>query len=163
MSDQRISVRPLRDDDLSVVSERVEVFGRYLREQASGRRLTIVAELDGSLAGFVSLLRLADDPVLRERGIPEISDLWVRPHARRAGVGTRLLDEIESHAAALSKVVGLNVGLHSGYGAAQRLYVRRGYMPDGRGVHIEGRTVPEGATIRLDDDPIVTLRMTRAF
>ena len=55
------------------------------------------------------------------------------------------------------------MGLHSGYGPAQRLYARRGYVPDGSGVVIEGVTVPEGATIRLDDQPVVTLRLTKTL
>jgi hypothetical protein len=33
-----------------------------------------------------------------------------------------------------SDVVGLGVGLYPDYGTAQRMYVRRGYLPDGRGV-----------------------------
>ena len=58
-----------------------------------------------------------------------------------------------------SGVVGLGVGLHAGYGSAQRLYVRRGYVPDGAGVVIDGRSVPEGSEIKLDDSPV--LRMTK--
>lgn len=33
-------------------------------------------------------------------------------------------------AAETSDTVCLGVGLHSGYGAAQRMYVLRGYVPD---------------------------------
>ena len=34
----------------------------------------------------------------------------------------------------ISDKVTLGVGLHSGYGPAQRLYIKRGYIPDGTGV-----------------------------
>ena len=73
--------------------------------------------------------------------------------------GSALMDEAEADARRTSDVVGLRVGLHSGYEAAQRLYVRRGYLPDGAGAILDGRSVSEGAQIRLDDD--VTLRMTK--
>jgi len=37
------------------------------------------------------------------------------------------------------------------YGAAQRLYVLRGYIPDGRGLHHKDRQVRYGETITVDD------------
>ena len=42
---------------------------------------------------------------------------------------------MEALAAETSDTVCLGVGLHSGYGAAQRMYVLRGYVPDGSGVN----------------------------
>ena len=30
---------------------------------------------------------------------------------------------------------GIGFGLYADYGAAQRLYIKRGYIPDGRGAH----------------------------
>ncbi|WP_417419328.1 hypothetical protein [Hominenteromicrobium sp.] len=45
---------------------------------------------------------------------------------------------VEALAAETSDTVCLGVGLHSGYGAAQRMYVLRGYVPDGSGVWYEG-------------------------
>jgi len=44
------------------------------------------------------------------------------------------MDHIEAEAAKISDSVCLGVGLHSGYGTAQRLYIKRGYIPDGSGV-----------------------------
>lgn len=41
------------------------------------------------------------------------------------------MDAVEALAAVTSDTVCLGVGLHSGYGAAQRMYVLRGYVPDG--------------------------------
>ena len=64
-----------------------------------------------------------------ERQIPEISDLNVLPSHRRQGIGNALLDRAESAASARSEVVGIGVGLYSAYGAAQRIYVRRGFLP----------------------------------
>jgi hypothetical protein len=47
------------------------------------------------------------------------------------------------------------VGLSSDYGAAQRLYVRRGYIPDGRGIIYRGRTVNFGEAVTADDDLVL--------
>ena len=33
----------------------------------------------------------------------------------------------------------LGVGLHPGYGAAQRLYIKQGYVPDGSGVWFQNK------------------------
>lgn len=44
------------------------------------------------------------------------------------------------------------VGLHSGYGAAQRMYVLRGYVPDGSGVWYEGRVWDQYAPCVNDDE-----------
>jgi hypothetical protein len=54
---------------------------------------------------------------------------------------------------------GLGVGLYSDYGAAQRIYVRRGYLPDGRGMMYDNLPVEPGASIPIDDD--ATLMFTR--
>jgi GNAT superfamily N-acetyltransferase len=134
-------------------------FSRYLREQKAGRRTVIVAEWEGTVAGYLTILWESGDPVFRSRGVPEINDLNVLLNCRRQGIGSALMDAAEAVVVERSPVVGLGVGLHPGYGSAQRLYVRRGYVPDGAGVVVDGRSVPEGAKIRLDDSPV--LRMTK--
>lgn len=65
------------------------------------------------------------------------------------------MDAAEAAAKRLSPVVSIGVGLHSGYGAAQRMYVRRGYLPDGSGVWQDGRPVAPYTTCRNDDDLIL--------
>ena len=159
-----LRLRPLEPGDSAALDKKPKTIAVYLEEQAAGRRWVCVAEWCGKVAGHVTLLWEAADSVLGAEGIPEIYDLEVFPPFRRRGIGSALLDEVEAHAATRSQTVGLNVGLHSGYGSAQRLYVLRGYLPDGSGVVIEGVTVPEGATIRLlDDQQVPTLRMTKSL
>ena len=46
----------------------------------------------------------------------------------------------------------LAVGVHSGYGAAQRIYVKRGYIPDGTGVWYQGKQLEQYAPCVNDDD-----------
>ncbi len=47
------------------------------------------------------------------------------------GIGNKILDAAEKKATEMSEKVQLGVGLHSGYGSAQRIYIKRGYIPDG--------------------------------
>lgn len=49
-------------------------------------------------------------------------------------MGSKLMDVAEEIAAKYSDTVYLGVGLYSGYGSVQRMYVKRGYIPDGSGV-----------------------------
>ena len=80
------------------------------------------------------------------------------PSFRNRGIGTALLELAEAAVARRGDVVQIAVGLHRGYGAAQRHYVRRGYVPDGAGASIDGRPVAEGVTVALDDALVITMR-----
>ena len=53
--------------------------------------------------------------------------------------------------------MGIGIGLHPGYNAAQRLYGKRGYIPDGRGITYRDRFLKEGEHIVLDDDLVLHL------
>jgi hypothetical protein len=89
--------------------------------------------------------------------------LNVLPGFRRKGLATRLLDRAEEEISRRSSVAGIGVGLHPGYKQAQKLYVKRGYVPDGRGVTYRDRYVEEGASVVLDDDLVLhlTKRLTQ--
>ena len=64
----------------------------------------------------------------------------------------KLLDVVEREAAKVADIVYLAVGVHSGYGAAQRKYVKRGYIPDGSGVWYQGKQLEQYAPCCNDDD-----------
>jgi hypothetical protein len=57
-------------------------------------------------------------------------------------------------------VAGIGVGLFASYGSAQRLYVRRGYIPDGRGIARRGETIEPGASVVVDDDLVLYFTKT---
>ncbi len=48
--------------------------------------------------------------------------------------------------------IGIGVGLYKDYGSAQRLYCKKGYIPDGHGVQYQYQPVAPGSMIRADDD-----------
>lgn len=104
----------------------------WLQEQ--GKIVLLIAENDGNYLGHVKVVWESDYQYFRDNDIPEIQDLSVVPKYRRKGIATRLLEEAEEIVSKQFDVVGIGFGLHSKYGAAQRLYVLRGYVPDGKGL-----------------------------
>ncbi len=135
---------------------------RYLADQTAGERVVLVAFVDQQFAGYVTVRWHADYPAFRAADIPEIQDFNVLPIYRRQGIGTRLLDEAEQVIAQRSAVAGIGVGLFSDYGAAQRLYVRRGYIPDGRGIFVNEHCVQKGERVVADDDLVLYFTKTLA-
>ena len=130
-------------------------YQRYLQEQVAGTRTCFVAILDSDFAGYVTVNWRPTYTGFADLNIPEIQDLNVLTTYRRKGVASRLLDCAEGEAARRSRVVGIGVGLHPGYNVAQRLYVKRGYIPDGRGVTYRDRFVAESASVLVDDDLVM--------
>ena len=112
---------------------REEILARYFLEQESGEREVLVAEIDGAVAGYITILPDAKQGPFA--GIaPELSDFNVFESFQNQGIGNLLMEEAENRVKLFSDKVTLGVGLHSGYGPAQRLYIKRGYIPDGSGV-----------------------------
>src|SRR5579862_7743156 len=130
-------------------------YRRYLREQVEGTRTCFVAIFDGQFAGYVTVNWRPVYAGFADLNIPEIQDLNVFTSYRRKGIASRLLDRAEGEAARLSGAIGIAVGLHPGYNAAQRLYAQRGYIPDGRGITYRNCFVQEGANVVLDDDLVM--------
>jgi GNAT superfamily N-acetyltransferase len=122
----------------------------------------LVAFVDQQFAGYVTVRWHSDYPAFRAADIPEIQDFNVLPVYRRQGIGTRLLDDAERIIARRSPVAGIGVGLYADYGAAQRLYVRRGYVPDGRGIFVNERCVQPGEQVIVDDDLVLYFTKTLA-
>ena len=130
----------------------IEVYENYYKEQEENKRKVFVAVCEGEVCGYCTLvLNPAEGPWI-DKGYPEIVDLSVFNHMQNRGIGNKLLDVIEQDAAKISDTVFLAVGLHSGYGAAQRIYVKRGYIPDGNGVWYQGKPLEQYAPCCNDDD-----------
>ena len=161
---QNLAIRPLNEYDSAVISTAFAQMGwnkpeaqyrQYLSEQAAGTRMCFVAIVDGQFAGYVTVNWRPSYPGFSELNIPEIQDLNILRQFRKQGIASRLLDRAEAEVARISGVVGIGVGLHPGYNAAQRLYVRRGYIPDGRGVTYRDRYIAEGSHVLVDDDLVL--------
>ena len=137
-------------------------FERCLEEQKNNVRDVLLARVGGKAAGFVMLNGRPQYALYRRLGMPEIQDLNVVPEMRRQGIATALICHCENLARAKGCAhVGIAVGLDSGYGAAQRLYVKMGYMPDGNGITYDREPVRRGELRPVDDD--LCLTMVKAF
>jgi GNAT superfamily N-acetyltransferase len=166
MAEDALKIRRLASGDLAGLSaafsgpawgKTASIYERYLDEQARGRRVALLAFVGGALAGYVTLNLYPTYPPLKEANLPEVQDLCVLASFRRRGVASRLLDEAERLAAESASAVAIAVGLYADYGPAMRLYVRRGYIPDGRGVTYGDRPLAPGASTVLDDDLLLRL------
>jgi ribosomal protein S18 acetylase RimI-like enzyme len=133
----------------------VSQYLRYLREAEQGLRVVLLAEVEGHFAGYVTVVWESTYPPFSADGIPEIVDFNVLQKYRRLGIGSMLMDEAEGRVAERSPVAGIGVGVTADYGAAQVLYVRRGYLPDGRGLFQDDRHVRHGERIRVDDSLVL--------
>jgi ribosomal protein S18 acetylase RimI-like enzyme len=129
-----------------------EQYRRYFGQTARGERVLLVAEDEAGFAGYVTIEWASGYGPFREAGIPEITDLNVLMRCRRHGIATALLQHTEERIGEHSSVAGIGVCLTADYGAAQILYVRRGYIPDGRGVWQSGRHLQAGDTAIVNDD-----------
>ena len=162
-----LEIRLLEERDIQPIVSAFEELGwsnkgtalyqRYLSEQEDGRRTVLVALVGGEFAGYLTVDWSSAYPVFRRDGIPEIADFNVLPRFRRRRIGTRLMDEAESRIAERSPVAGIGFGLTPDYGAAQRLYVKRGYVPDGMGIWSNDRYVKPGDRVTADDDLVLYL------
>lgn len=157
-----ITVRSLRQTDPEIFSREEVLQGwldaspeklmNRLADNVSGKAVTLAADYKGEPAGYVSVYPYSMWGALGGRGLPEIVDFAVLEKFRRKGVGTALMDTAEKIAGEYADTVYLGVGLHSGYGAAQRLYVKRGYIPDGSGVWYNDRVCEPHAPCVNDDE-----------
>ena len=135
-------IRKMQTSDVKELSQgfinqgwpgREEILARYFLEQECKEREVLVAEVGGALAGYITILPCAKQGPFAEI-YPELSDFNVFEPFQNQGIGNLLMEEAEKRVKLISDKVTLGVGLHSGYGPAQRLYIKRGYIPDGTGV-----------------------------
>ncbi|MEG0774087.1 GNAT family N-acetyltransferase [Clostridium sp.] len=129
-----------------------ELFNEYYNQQENNEKLVIVAEIGGDVAGYVTLLPYTKVGPFAYRNIPEIVDFNVLIKHQKRGIGNKIMDIAENLARDKSDYVSLSVGIHSGYGSAQRMYVKRGYIPDGTGVWYNGKQLEPYSKCENDDD-----------
>lgn len=159
------SIRKMQESDIQELSRgfisqgwpsREEILTRYFKEQESGEREVLVAEVEGALAGYITILSCAKQGPFAEI-YPELSDFNVFEPFQNQGIGNLLMEEAENRVKLFSDKVTLGVGLHSGYGPAQRLYIKRDYIPDGTGVWYRNQPLEMNATSQNNDDLVLYL------
>jgi GNAT superfamily N-acetyltransferase len=167
---KNLTIKVLEQSDISIMVEAfqkvnwrkpVSLFESYYLEQKQLERIIWLAYLEHQFAGYVTLKWKSRYESFAKQNIPEIMDLNVLPNFRKNGIGSALLNVAEEEAATKSDVIGIGVGLYGGldggYGAAQRLYIKRGYLPDGLGVTYRYKPAVPGQSYDLDDDLVLWL------
>lgn len=164
--DEEIIIRDMQPEDVQVITDEeiaqgwqqtTEKYEMRLKDQADGVATALVAEFRGSVAGYINVYPNAKWGPFGNQGYPEIVDFGVLEKFRRNGIGSRLMDVAEQVAGTYADMVYLGVGIHSGYGSAQRMYVKRGYIPDGSGVWYGDKVCPQYAPCSNDDDMVLYL------
>src|SRR5258708_33600782 len=134
-----VKIRKLEDHDISLMvtafsqigwNKPASLFQEYLREQQANERFVWVAFNQDEFLGYVTLKVHSEYLPFAKKNIPEIKDLNVLPACRNQGIGSALMKKAEDKASTYNTQVGIGVGLTPDYGNAQRLYVKRGYIPD---------------------------------
>jgi ribosomal protein S18 acetylase RimI-like enzyme len=158
---KKILIRRLTLEDCEIITKAFAAqnwnkplaqYQNYFAEQAEGKREVLIAEVEDEFAGYLIIMRQSDFAPLREKNIPEIVDFNVLIKFRNQGIGSALMDAAENLIAREFKTIGIRVGLTADYGAAQRIYVKRGYIPDGKGISQNGKFLRYGDKITVDDD-----------
>lgn len=155
-----ISVRRMGYEDIPFIckadSDESEENKAYLKNQLGNQEKqecsALLALYNGEIAGYVFLYYKCKWGGLANCDIPGVVDLIVFEKYRKKGVATVLMDSAEEIAKKHCDKVYLDVCLNSKYGPAQRLYVKRGYVPDGKGVYYEEKVCETNAMCRNDDE-----------
>lgn len=162
--EENLTIRFMRESDCDIILENfkeqgwnkdIEVLNNYYKEQKIGQRGVIVAQVDDDIAGYITLVSEAKDGPFSNKNIPEIVDFNVFIKYQKKGIGNKLMDVVENLAKKISNKVSLGVGLHYGYGQAQRMYVKRGYIFDGSGVWYQNKQLEQYKQCVNDDDLVL--------
>ena len=135
----------------------ISQYEQYFEYQETGERDIIIAELEGVFAGYLTIKWKSDYLPFQEKEIPEIVDFNVLKKYQRLGIGTLLMDEAENRIQKVSEFAGIGFGVYQDYGAAQILYIKRGYIPDGRGIIKDSVSLKFGDAITIDDSVVFCL------
>ena len=133
----------------------MSVYELRLKDRAEGRCVALTAVYRGDPAGSVYLYLTPHGGPFEGKGWPEIHDFNVLKKYQRKGIGNRLMEAAEQVAAQYADTVWLGVGLCDSYGSAQRMYIKRGFIPDGSGVWYRNQQCVQYETVCTVDDDLV--------
>ena len=132
-------------------------YEKYFSYQKSGKRDIIIAVVNEEFAGYLTIKWQSDYLPFQQKSIPEIVDFNVLKKYQRQGIGNQLMDEAEKRIKKVSDYAGIGFGVYQDYGAAQILYIKRGYIPDGNGLVKNSIPLKYGENITIDDSIVFCL------
>ena len=155
-----IDIRIMNYDDIPFIckadgdesQKNIAYLKRQLDNQEKRECTALLALYNGTAAGYVFLYYQCRWGGLSGHNIPGIVDLIVFEKYRQKKIATMLLDAAETIAKQHCNKIYLDVCLNSDYGPAQRFYIKRGYIPDGKGVYYEEKICETDAVCRNNDE-----------
>lgn len=155
---KEILIRTMKNSDIPEIckaeddesNSSIKYFNRQLQHQQDGKCIALLALYKGQVAGYVYFYYKCKWGGLANQGYPSIVDLSVIESFRRKGIGDMLMETAENIAASYSDLIYLDVGLNSDYGSAQRLYAKRGYIPDGKGIYYDEKSDGRSVICQID-------------
>ena len=165
-NENNILIRNMRQSDAQIITDEeiaqgwnsdIKKYENRLKDQSEGRSISLVAEYNGNIAGYINIYPNSRWGAFADRGYTEIVDFGVLEKYRRNGIGGKLMDIAEQIASEYADIVYLGVGMHAGYGSAQRMYVKRGYIPDGSGIWYDDKVCEQHSVYSNDDDLVLYL------
>lgn len=155
-----IDVRVMTQNDIALIceaaddagEENVSYFERQLANQDKQECTALIALCDGEVAGHVFLYYKCRWGGMANCNLPSVVDLVVFEKYRKKGIATKLMNIAEEIAKEYGSKIYLDVCLNSEYGPAQVLYIKRGYVPDGKGVYYEEKVCETNADCKNDDE-----------
>jgi len=136
-------------------------FERCFERQALGEIDIVMAWKEGvghsaqevKAVGYALLNWQPKYALFKKLDLPEIQDLNVIDEHRQQGVGRGVIEFCERRASKKGYTqIGIGVGLDASFGAAQRLYVSMGYIPDGSGISYDRIQVASGEFKPIDEN-----------
>lgn len=161
-----LTFRVVQPDEIAQVRQEVKTvffsgddktINENFEDHENGASTSILGYEAGRLVGIVTIRWFSHYPLFRERGIPLIQNIEIRWEDRGRGIGNLMLERTEQEIAWRSPIAGLVVGLSEDYGPAQRLYAKRGYIPDGRGVCHGHTPLKNGDVVTISGDLLLWL------
>ena len=157
----QLSFHVVQPDEINQVNQEVKLaffsgdeatIDSHFEDHENGDSTTILGYEAGRLVGIVTIRWKSSYPSFRDLEIPLIQYIEIRFEDRGRGLGGQMLHGAEQEIALRSPLAGLVVGISEEYGPAQRLYAKRGFVPDGRGVCRKFTPLKIGEHVTVDHD-----------
>ena len=145
-------IRPICKAENDESEKQISYLKRQLANQEKQECSALLALYDGEPAGYVFVYYKCRWGGLKNQNISGVVDLFVFEEYRRKKIATALMDVAEEIAKKYSNKVYLDVCMNSEYGAAQRFYIKRGYVPDGNGLYYQEKVCEINADCKNDDE-----------
>ena len=132
--DDKLTIRNMETEDAQVFTDELIAQGWHpdiagymsrLKDQTEGKCIALSAVYEGCPAGYVYVYLHVEEGPFKGKGWPIIVDFNVLKKYQRRGI------------------------------TAQRMYVKRGYIPDGSGVWYQGRQCVQYETVCTVDDDLI--------